>query len=123
VVCIRQQQAQADWPDSSGFLLIYGRPAAQQHVGPQISSVTMASKFRCTCGEIIRTNLYSGNNMQLLVPEEVTNLSEAEMKASLDGFVDELVRKSLIVAECPACKAIAFIDNNYNIKMYAPVSP
>jgi hypothetical protein len=82
----------------------------------------MASKFRCACGEIIRTNLYSGHHLQLLVPEEITEVSNGEGEGSLNDFVDALVRKSLVVAECSNCKAIALIDNNYNIKMYAPIS-
>jgi hypothetical protein len=33
VVRMRQQQVQADWPDTGRFFLIYERPAAQLHVG------------------------------------------------------------------------------------------
>ena len=79
----------------------------------------MASKFRCTCGEVIRTNLYSGHHMRLLVPEEITDVSDAEVTTPLNDFLDILVRQSISVAECSKCKSLALIDKHYNIKIYS----
>lgn len=82
----------------------------------------MASKFLCSCGETVRTNIYSGHRIRFLVPEENTDLPDDQAQGTVNDFIDELVRRSIFVAECPNCKALALIDKDYNIKMYAPVA-
>lgn len=78
----------------------------------------MASKYICDCGEIIRTNLFSGHGVRLLVPEELLDVEETETSTHL---VDRLVLESLTVAQCQKCGKLALIDNEYKIKLYAPV--
>jgi hypothetical protein len=82
----------------------------------------VASKFVCRCGEIVRTNLYEGHGLQLLVPEEATEVSAAELQESAEGFINNLVRNAIVVAKCAKCGTLALVDNEYKIKLYAPVN-
>ncbi len=82
----------------------------------------MASKFTCRCGDIVRTNLYEGHDLHLLVPETATDLGDAERLEPCGALVDSLVLDSQIVATCSNCGALALIDNAYNIKLYVPVT-
>lgn len=82
----------------------------------------MASKFTCICGTLVRTNLYEGHGLRLLVSEELTELQEEELSQPCESFVDRLVHESLIVAKCQSCGVLALIDNKYRIELYAPVS-
>lgn len=78
----------------------------------------MASKFRCTCGNVVRTNLYEGHGLHLLVPEEVTDVSDAEVGGS---HLDRLVQEAQVVAKCSKCGNLAIIDNEYGVQLYAPI--
>jgi len=80
----------------------------------------MASKFICKCGEVVRTNLYEGHGLHLLVSEHLTDLPSD--RPDSEELLDQLVRESSIVATCPRCGTIAIIDKHYNIKLYAPTS-
>ncbi len=83
----------------------------------------MASKYTCKCGQVVRTNLYEGHGLHLLVPEELTDQGPAELAGPRSEYVDTIVAKSKVVAECPKCGTMAFVDSAYNIKLYAPVRP
>ena len=83
----------------------------------------MASKYTCSCGQVVRTNLYEGHGLRLLLPEELTDLSTSELAGSKEEYVDTIVAKSKVVAECPSCSTVAFIDSAYGIRLYAPVAP
>ena len=82
----------------------------------------MASKFVCRCGEVVRTNLYEGHALRLLIPEEATDLSRQQLQEPAEQVVDALVSKSVVVAECPKCGAFALVDRQYNIKLYVPAN-
>lgn len=82
----------------------------------------MASKFLCACGSVVRTNIYEGHGLHLLVPEELTDLPEHELREPCEPFVDRVVRESVIVAKCSNCGVLALVDKNYNITLYAPVA-
>lgn len=84
---------------------------------------SVASKYTCSCGQVVRTNLYEGHGLRLLVPEELTDLSTSEMQGSRIEYVDAIVAKSKVVAECSSCGTVAFIDSAYGIRLYAPVAP
>lgn len=76
---------------------------------------TLASKFVCNCGEIVRTNLYEGRGVFLLVPEQLTDVSG---DANLNEVLGDLVDQSDIVAICGSCRRLHVIDNKYTIKTY-----
>lgn len=82
----------------------------------------MASKFMCRCGEIVRTNLFEGNGVHLLVAEELVDAASGGASTDLDPFLDEIVKQSEIVAKCGKCGCIAIIDDHYDIKLYEPIS-
>jgi hypothetical protein len=82
----------------------------------------MASKFTCVCGNVVRTNLYEGHGLQLLVSEELTDLPDPELSQPCGAFVDKLVRESIVVAKCRNCGILALVNNEYGIELYAPVS-
>ncbi len=81
----------------------------------------MASKFVCICGEIIRTNLFEGNNVKLLVPEEYTDIDEKNNKFNLTEIIDRIVIESKCFLECKKCGRIAIVDKDYSIRMYEPL--
>jgi hypothetical protein len=83
----------------------------------------VASKYTCSCGREVRTNLYEGHGIRLLVPEALTDLSASELQGSREEYVNTIVAKSEMVAECSSCGTVAFIDPAYNIRLYAPVAP
>ena len=81
----------------------------------------MASKFECICGEIIRTNLYEGNNVKLLVPEEYTDIDENNTKMNLTEFIDRIVIEARCFIECNKCGRIAVVNNDHKINIYEPL--
>jgi len=81
----------------------------------------LASKFVCRCGAVVRTNLYEGHGLHLLVPEALTDLADQQLQGPCGQLVDELVSKSKVVATCPKCGTVAFIDSSYEVTLYAPV--
>jgi hypothetical protein len=81
----------------------------------------MASKFLCRCGETIRTNLYEGHGLRLLVPEELTVIPDLVSDEQAQPYVSDLVEAAQVVAECPNCKVLAMIDKDYRITFYAPL--
>ncbi len=81
----------------------------------------MASKYVCRCGETVRTNLYEGHGLHLLVPEAATDLTDEEQQKPLADYVSTLVLSARVVATCRKCGCIALVDNAYNVKLYAPV--
>lgn len=82
----------------------------------------MASKFLCRCGETVRTNLYEGRGLRLLVPEEFTDLPDLISNEQAQRYVHSLVAAAVVVAECPRCKAIALVDNDESsVRLYAPL--
>jgi len=80
----------------------------------------MASKYLCRCGEMVRTNLYEGHGLHLLVSETLTDLPPNELEKSCEQLVDVLVSKSSVVATCKNCGTIAIINHSYDIKLYTP---
>ena len=81
----------------------------------------MSSKFTCVCGSTVRTNLYEGHGLGLLVPEEHTDLSGQELSQTCETLIDKLVQQSAVVAKCQNCGVLAVVNNEYSIKLYAPV--
>lgn len=82
----------------------------------------MASKFMCRCGEIVRTNLFEGRSLHLLVAEEQIDVSPSESARGVDSLLNKIVANSNVVAKCGKCGCIAIIDKNYDIKLYEPVA-
>ena len=81
----------------------------------------MASKFVCICGEVIRTNLYEGNDIKFIVPEECTDIDETDDKNNLTKFIERIIIESQCFLECKKCGRIAVIDKDYKIRMYNPI--
>lgn len=81
----------------------------------------MASKFLCRCGETIRTNLYEGHGLRLLVPEEITDVPDVISNEQAQGYIESLVAAAVVVAECPRCRAIALVDEDHSVRLYAPL--
>ena len=81
----------------------------------------MASKFVCTCGTVVRTNLYEGHGLHLLVAEESTDPPERELHELYEHYIEKIVRESLVVAKCSQCGTLALIGGE-SIKLYAPVA-
>ena len=69
----------------------------------------MGSKFLCDCGETIRTNLFEGHNLKILV-------SENDIDKQMDEEnIKRIIEKSEIVVKCNKCNSIYIIDKNSNI--------
>ena len=81
----------------------------------------MASKHKCHCGTVIRTNLYEGHSLSLLVPEVLTDppIPEDESPSELR---DRLVQESRVVAHCPTCGTLSVIDKDYQIQFFVPLN-
>ncbi len=79
----------------------------------------MASKHTCQCGTVIRTNLYEGHALSLLVPESLTDppLPEDQSPSEL---LDRLVRESKVVAHCPTCGTLSLVDKDYRVQFFVP---
>ncbi len=75
----------------------------------------MASKYVCACGEVVRTNLYEGHGLHLLVPEGLTDVADEPTDSPL---IDEIIRESDVVAECPKCKRLAIVNTDYKVRFY-----
>lgn len=82
----------------------------------------MASKYKCICGKVIYTNLFSGNKMSLLISERVVDIDEADSEKTVSDLLDEIVFKSEIVTQCPDCSRLSIIDKDYNIRLFEPIS-
>ena len=80
----------------------------------------MASKVLCSCGELIRINLYEGNNLQLLVPETLTDIPTSESVQEINAFLDNVINRSSVVAICSKCGVMSIIDQELSIKRYVP---
>lgn len=78
----------------------------------------MASKILCSCGTVLRINLYEGHGLNLLVPEALTE--NTNLKSS-DELLDQIVLSSKVVVECSSCGALSVVDNSLNIKSYTPL--
>ena len=75
----------------------------------------MASKYQCLCGKIIYTNLFSGNGMYLLIPEEYVDVADEKTDSAL---IDNVIQTSHTVVTCPQCHRLAIIDKEYHITFY-----
>ena len=80
----------------------------------------MASKIKCHCGRVLRTNLYEGHGLSLLVPEELTD--RAEPNESAGGVLDQIVAQSSVVIACPNCKGITIQAPNGTFLSYGLLS-
>jgi hypothetical protein len=79
----------------------------------------MASKHGCHCGTVVRTNLYEGHALSLLIPESLTDLSSPEDQSASE-LLDRLVRESKVVAQCPTCGTLSVVDKEYQVKFFVP---
>jgi hypothetical protein len=82
----------------------------------------MASKFVCRCGEVVRTNLFEGHNLHLMVPERRVDAPGNEQTVSPEALLDSIVMNSDVVAKCRNCGCLAVIDKHYGISLYEQVS-
>jgi len=80
----------------------------------------LASKHTCHCGTLIRTNLYEGHGVSLLVPESLTDVPSSA-GLSPDQLLDHLIRESKVVAQCPTCGTLSIIDKEYRVEYFAPL--
>jgi len=76
----------------------------------------VASKIQCHCGHVLRTNLYEGNGLSLLVPEALTD--RAESNESARDVLDQIVAQSSVVVACPSCKGITIQAPNGTFQSY-----
>jgi hypothetical protein len=81
---------------------------------------TVASKYECRCGEIVRTNLSEGHQVHLLVSERLLELSDSQLAEGIDSLLDRISLESSVVAVCRKCGRLAVIDKYYNVKLYEP---
>jgi len=79
----------------------------------------MASKHRCHCGTVIRTNLHEGHALSLLIPESLTDLPTPASQSASE-LVDRFVRESKVVAQCPTCGTLSLVDKNYQVQFFVP---
>lgn len=82
----------------------------------------MASRFVCRCGEVVRTNLFEGHDLHLMVAEGLVDPPGNEPTGSPDALLDSIVLNSDVVANCRKCGCLAVIDKHYGISLYEPVS-
>jgi hypothetical protein len=78
----------------------------------------MSSKYTCTCGHPVRTNLYEGHGLSLLIPESLTDMTEQDEQKSAGHFVNQVVASSSVVAKCLNCGALGIVDNEYQVEIY-----
>lgn len=79
----------------------------------------MANKVLCACGELLPLQLHAGHGLQLLVPEELTELPTDD-STPCGALLDLIIRESSVVATCPKCGDLAIIDQDLNVRHYAP---
>ena len=79
----------------------------------------MASKHKCHCGTVIRTNLYEGHALSLLVPESLTDPPVPEDQSPSE-LLDRLVRESKVVAHCPTCGTLSVLDKDSQVQFFVP---
>lgn len=83
----------------------------------------MASAYQCICGEVIPTNLFAGNNMQLLA-EESYFLYEDDLTANeLEKHQDQIIEAAKRVSVCSNCHRLAIIVNGHFPTFYEPIPP
>jgi hypothetical protein len=80
----------------------------------------MASKHFCICGAIVRTNLFEGHSLSLLIPEEATARTDFESEAA-GSLADRLLQESKLVARCTNCGTLSVVDKNYGVRFFKPV--
>lgn len=80
----------------------------------------MASKLLCSCGNLLQLSLHEGNGLQFLVQEEITELPTDET-TPCGALLDLIVRESPVVATCPACGVLSIVDQDLNVRQYAPL--
>lgn len=70
----------------------------------------MSSRFLCECGQRIDKNLFSGNQVKLLIAEEDFDRDFAGLSA--EELVQELIMKSLTVVNCQSCSRLYVLDES-----------
>lgn len=80
----------------------------------------MASQLLCACGNLLQLSLHEGNGLQFLVQEEITALP-TEDSTPCGALLDLIVRESAVVATCPQCGGLSIVDQDLNVRQYAPV--
>ena len=80
----------------------------------------MASSHAWRCGATVRTNLYEGNGLSLLVPDGVADRPDLDA-ATAGPFIDELIQNSQVVAKCSSCGTLSVVDKDYNVQFFAQV--
>jgi hypothetical protein len=70
----------------------------------------MSSRFLCKCGQRIDKNLFSGNQVQLLVAEEDVDGDLAGLSA--EQLVKELILRSRTVVTCRSCSRLYVFDES-----------
>jgi predicted RNA-binding Zn-ribbon protein involved in translation (DUF1610 family) len=80
----------------------------------------MASQLLCVCGNLLQLTLHEGNGLQFLVQEEITELPTDET-TPCGALLDMIVRESAVVALCPQCGVLSIVDQDLNVRQYAPV--
>jgi hypothetical protein len=69
----------------------------------------MASRFLCECGAEIRKNLFSGNKVAFLVPEERLDRDLATMSA--EAFAPQITACEIVLV-CEACDRLHVLDEH-----------
>lgn len=78
----------------------------------------MASKFKCICKEYVNTNLFSGNNINLILSED-SFLRDSGMSAiEYEEHIDRMFDSSKKLVKCHNCNRLAIIDRDYNVQLY-----
>lgn len=80
----------------------------------------MASQLLCACGTLLQLTLHEGNGLQFLVQEEITGLPTDD-STPCGALLDLIVRESSVVATCPQCGVLSIVDQDLNVRQYAPV--
>jgi hypothetical protein len=82
---------------------------------------TMSSWITCLCGRQLHTNLASGGEVSLLLPEEILEIPRAEL--SPDQIMGMLVTSADTVVQCPSCKRLAIARRTGSVDFFSPSEP
>jgi hypothetical protein len=80
----------------------------------------VASKYICRCGAVVRTNLFEGHGLSLLVSEGLFDGPNVDSQPA-STLVDVLIRDSRVVARCAACGTLSVVDSDGRVKFFAQV--
>lgn len=83
----------------------------------------MGSRYRCICNEIVRNDLFAGNDIQLLADEDDFLRKDNLTATALEDHADKIIDGAKIVSICRNCERLTIQKNDGSILFYEPVTP